>query len=74
MSFGVGEYKYVLYETWDTRSPSYGGIYVLHKDRLAQQYQCDDYADPKGSLLESGIRKLLRQEEFIDFYASGNAR
>lgn len=73
VSFGVGEYKYVLYESWDTRSPSYGGIYVLRKGKLVQQYQCDDYTDPKASLLESGIKKLLQHEEYIDFYASRNA-
>ena len=73
VSFGVGEYKYVLYETWDTRSPSYGGIYVLRKGKLVQQYQCDDDTDPKASLLESQIKKLLQQEEYIDFYASRNA-
>lgn len=72
VSFGIAEYKYVLYETWDTRSPSHGGIYVLRNGKLVQQIQCDDYADPNASLLESGIKKLLQQEEYVDFYAPGN--
>lgn len=67
VSFGVDECKYVLYESWDTRSPSYGGIYVLRNGKLLQQFQCDDYIDPKASLLESGIKKLLQQEEYIEF-------
>lgn len=58
------QYKYILYESWDTRSPSLGGIYVVRNGKLLQQYQCDDYADPNASLLESGIKKLLQQEEY----------
>ena len=73
VSFSIADYKYVLYESWDTRSPSLGGIYVLRNGKLVQQYQCDDYAGPNASLLESGIKKLLQQEEYVDFYASGNA-
>lgn len=72
VSFSVGDYKYVLYETWDTRSPGYGGIYVLRKGALVRQYQCDDDTDPRASLLESQVRKLLRKEEYIDFHASRN--
>jgi len=67
VSFAVNEYKYVLYETWDSRSPSYGGIYVLHKSKLIQQYQCDDYTDPQASLFESGIKAHLQQEDFVEF-------
>lgn len=67
VSFSVGEYKYVLYETWDTRSPSYGGIYVVRKGKLIQQDQCDDYTNPHASLFESGIKNFLKQEDFVDF-------
>lgn len=73
VSFGEGEYKYILYESWDTRSPSYGGIYVLRKGKLVRQFQCHHYIDPNASLLESGIKKLLPQEEYIDFDVSENA-
>jgi hypothetical protein len=69
VSFDVSDYRYVLYETWDTHSPSYGGIYVLRKGRLVRQFQCDDNVDPQASLLESSIRKSLPKEEFVDFPA-----
>ncbi|MGE5467412.1 MAG: hypothetical protein ACM3Y9_08315 [Ignavibacteria bacterium] len=72
VSFSVGEYKYVLYETWDTRSPSYGGIYVVRKGKLVRQNQCDDYTDPQASLFESRINKLLKQEDFVDFSVPKN--
>ena len=69
VSFSLGEYKYVLYETWDTRSPSYGGIYVLRHGKLLQQYQCDDYTNPNASLFESMPKNLLPPEEYVDLYA-----
>lgn len=67
VSFQQGEYKYVLYETWDTHSPSYGGIYVLRNGKRLQQYQCDDYTNYKASLFESMPRNLLSEEEYVDF-------
>ena len=70
VSFSVGEYKYVLYETWDTRSPGYGGIYVLRNGKLARQYHCEHDIDPKASFLESGIKKLLQEEEYADIQAA----
>ena len=64
VSFSIAYYNYVLYEICYTRSPSLGGIKDLRKGKLVQQYQCDDYADPNASLLVSGIKKLLQQEEY----------
>ena len=67
VTFKLGEYTYVLYETWDTHSPSYGGIYVLRNGKRLQQYQCDDYVNFKTSLLESMPPNLLPQDEYVDF-------
>lgn len=67
VSFSVGQYKYILYETWDTHSPGYGGIYVLRQGKLLQQYQCDDYANPNASLVESLPQELLQEETYLEF-------
>lgn len=67
VSFNVGEYKYILYEGWDTRSPSNAGIYVLRQGKLLQQYQCDEYSERTG-LLESLRKGSLQEEQFLELH------
>jgi len=67
LSFAVAEYKYILYEEWDTRSPSSAGIYVLRDKRLLRQYQCDEYSESTG-LLESLPKGSLQEEKFFELH------
>lgn len=67
LSFDVAEYKYILYEGWDTRSPSSAGIYVLRHKRLLRQYQCDEYSESTG-LLESSPMGSLKAEQFLELH------